>query len=122
MVVLLEADPAGVGQSCARRRLVEGFKVARVMRFSRCDSPQKPILAAGPCGVKQPPRVGIASRGAYNGRMDERTRLTAMVKAAGLAAKMSPRIFDSVLGKLPKHTHPNAPIGFHTPHDPRGYP
>ncbi len=49
--------------------------------------------------------------------MDERKRLTAMVKAAGCAAKLSPSILDSVLRSLPKQTNPNVLVGFDTADD-----
>jgi selenide, water dikinase len=49
--------------------------------------------------------------------MGERIRLTAMVKAAGCAAKLSPSMLDSVLAKLPKQTDPHVLIGFDTADD-----
>jgi selenide,water dikinase len=49
--------------------------------------------------------------------MDEQKRLTAMVKAAGCAAKLSPSILDSVLAKLPKQSDPNVLVGFDTGDD-----
>jgi selenide, water dikinase len=49
--------------------------------------------------------------------MDEQKRLTAMVKAAGCAAKLSPSILDSVLATLPKQSDPNVLVGFDTGDD-----
>ncbi len=48
---------------------------------------------------------------------DQRVRLTAMVKAAGCAAKLSPSILDSVLARLPRQIDPNVLVGFETSDD-----
>src|ERR1700676_2623466 len=44
-------------------------------------------------------------------------KLTAMTKAAGCAAKLSPAILESVLRKLPRQTNPNVLVGFETNDD-----
>jgi selenide,water dikinase len=44
-------------------------------------------------------------------------KLTAMAKAAGCAAKLSPAILDVVLRKLPRQTDPNVLVGFDTNDD-----
>jgi selenide,water dikinase len=44
-------------------------------------------------------------------------KLTTMAKAAGCAAKMSPRVLDSVLRGLPKQSDPNVLVGFETSDD-----
>jgi selenide,water dikinase len=44
-------------------------------------------------------------------------KLTAMVKAAGCAAKLSPGILDSVLRRLPRPSDPNVLVGFSTNDD-----
>src|SRR5438874_550058 len=44
-------------------------------------------------------------------------KLTAMAKAAGCAAKLSPAILDVVLRKLPQQTDPNVLVGFDTNDD-----
>jgi selenide, water dikinase len=49
--------------------------------------------------------------------MDEPTRLTAMVKAGGCAAKLSPSLLDSLLARLPRQVDPNVLIGFDTADD-----
>ncbi len=49
--------------------------------------------------------------------MDNEIRLTAMVKAGGCAAKLSPSILDSVLSRLPKQVDPNVLVGFETADD-----
>ena len=49
--------------------------------------------------------------------MDENVRLTGMVKAGGCAAKLSPRILDSVLARLPKQFDPKVLVGFDTSDD-----
>lgn len=49
--------------------------------------------------------------------MSEIVRLTAMVKAAGCAAKLSPGTLDSILRGLPLPTDPNVLVGFHTNDD-----
>jgi selenide, water dikinase len=47
----------------------------------------------------------------------EPIRLTAMVKAAGCAAKLSPGTLDSILRGLPMPTDPNVIVGFNTNDD-----
>jgi selenide,water dikinase len=47
----------------------------------------------------------------------ETVKLTTMAKAAGCAAKLSPRILDSVLRGLPKQSNPNVLVGFETSDD-----
>jgi selenide,water dikinase len=47
----------------------------------------------------------------------EPVKLTTMAKAAGCAAKLSPRVLDSVLRGLPKQTDPNVLVGFETSDD-----
>lgn len=44
-------------------------------------------------------------------------KLTAMAKAAGCAAKLSPAILDVVLRKLPRQSDPNVLVGFDTNDD-----
>jgi len=44
-------------------------------------------------------------------------KLTAMAKAAGCAAKLSPAILDGVLRKLPRQSDPNVLVGFDTNDD-----
>src|SRR6266480_5616172 len=44
-------------------------------------------------------------------------KLTAMAKAAGCAAKLSPAILDMVLRKLPRQSDPNVLVGFDTNDD-----
>jgi selenide,water dikinase len=44
-------------------------------------------------------------------------KLTAHVKAAGCAAKLSPKILDRVLGSLPRWANENVLIGFDTADD-----
>ncbi len=43
--------------------------------------------------------------------------LTAQVKAGGCASKLSPRILEQVLGKIPKPNDPNVLVGFDTSDD-----
>jgi selenide, water dikinase len=47
----------------------------------------------------------------------ESVKLTAMVKAAGCAAKLSPGTLDSILRGLPLQTDPNVLVGFNTNDD-----
>jgi selenide,water dikinase len=47
----------------------------------------------------------------------QQTKLTAMAKAAGCAAKLSPATLDAVLRKLPRQTDPNVLVGFETNDD-----
>ncbi len=49
--------------------------------------------------------------------MTETVRLTAMVKAAGCAAKLSPGMLDSILRGLPAPSDPNVLVGFSTNDD-----
>ena len=49
--------------------------------------------------------------------MTDSVKLTAMVKAAGCAAKLSPGILDSVLRRLPPQHDPNVLVGFSTNDD-----
>ena len=49
--------------------------------------------------------------------MTDTVKLTAMVKAAGCAAKLSPGILDSVLRRLPRPSDPNVLVGFSTNDD-----
>ena len=49
--------------------------------------------------------------------MGDRVKLTAMAKAAGCAAKLSPGTLDSVLRQLPRQTDPNVLVGFETSDD-----
>jgi selenide,water dikinase len=49
--------------------------------------------------------------------MSEPIRLTALLKAGGCAAKLSPSILDSVLARLPKQVDPNVLVGFETADD-----
>jgi selenide, water dikinase len=44
-------------------------------------------------------------------------KLTATVKAAGCAAKLSPRVLDAVLRRLPRQIDPNVLVGFETNDD-----
>src|ERR1035441_6712983 len=44
-------------------------------------------------------------------------RLTARVKAGGCASKLSPKILDRVLAKVPRWANPNVLIGFDTADD-----
>ncbi|HXP86060.1 MAG TPA: selenide, water dikinase SelD [Bryobacteraceae bacterium] len=46
-----------------------------------------------------------------------RTRLTAQVKAGGCASKLSPKILDRVLARLPRAAHPQVLVGFETSDD-----
>jgi selenide, water dikinase len=47
----------------------------------------------------------------------EQVRLTATVKAAGCAAKLSPSVLDTVLRRLPRQTDANVLVGFETNDD-----
>ena len=49
--------------------------------------------------------------------MSEPVRLTSMAKAAGCAAKLSPKLLDSVLRGLPRQSDPNVLVGFETSDD-----
>jgi selenide,water dikinase len=49
--------------------------------------------------------------------LTESVKLTAMVKAAGCAAKLSPGMLDSILRGLPSSTDPNVLVGFNTNDD-----
>jgi selenide, water dikinase len=49
--------------------------------------------------------------------MSEPVRLTTMAKAAGCAAKLSPKLLDSVLRGLPRQSDPNVLVGFETSDD-----
>ena len=49
--------------------------------------------------------------------MAAQVKLTAMAKAAGCAAKLSPATLDAVLRKLPRQTDPNVLVGFDTNDD-----
>jgi selenide,water dikinase len=49
--------------------------------------------------------------------LSETVKLTAMVKAAGCAAKLSPGMLDSILRGLPASTDPNVLVGFDTNDD-----
>jgi|SRR5208283_2211457 len=49
--------------------------------------------------------------------LSEPVKLTAMVKAAGCAAKLSPGILDSILRGLPTGSDPNVLVGFNTNDD-----
>ena len=49
--------------------------------------------------------------------MLEQVKLTATVKAAGCAAKLSPSVLDAVLRRLPKQTDENVLVGFETSDD-----
>ena len=52
--------------------------------------------------------------------MEETTqlnKLTARVKAGGCASKLSPKILDQVLAKVPRWPNPNVLIGFDTADD-----
>jgi len=49
--------------------------------------------------------------------MLEQVKLTATVKAAGCAAKLSPGILDAVLRRLPRQTDANVLVGFETSDD-----
>ena len=49
--------------------------------------------------------------------MLEQVKLTATVKAAGCAAKLSPRVLDTVLRRLPRQTDDNVLVGFETSDD-----
>jgi selenide,water dikinase len=53
---------------------------------------------------------------AKGGSLDS-VKLTTMAKAAGCAAKLSPRVLDSVLRGLPKQSDPNVLVGFETSDD-----
>src|ERR1035441_1157494 len=44
-------------------------------------------------------------------------RLTARVQAGGCASKLSPKILDQVLAKVPRWPNPNVLIGFDTADD-----
>jgi selenide, water dikinase len=47
----------------------------------------------------------------------EQVKLTATVKAAGCAAKLSPSVLDTVLRRLPRQTDDNVLVGFETSDD-----
>jgi selenide, water dikinase len=47
----------------------------------------------------------------------DQVRLTATVKAAGCAAKLSPSVLDAVLKRLPPQADPNVIVGFETSDD-----
>lgn len=49
--------------------------------------------------------------------MSEPVRLTSMAKAAGCAAKLSPKLLDSVLRGLPRQSDANVLVGFETSDD-----
>jgi len=49
--------------------------------------------------------------------LNERFKLTSMVKAAGCAAKLNPATLDALLRKLPRQTNPNVLVGFDTNDD-----
>jgi selenide, water dikinase len=49
--------------------------------------------------------------------VSEPVRLTSMAKAAGCAAKLSPKLLDSVLRGLPRQSDPNVLVGFETSDD-----
>jgi selenide, water dikinase len=49
--------------------------------------------------------------------LSEPVRLTSMAKAAGCAAKLSPKLLDSVLRGLPRQSDPNVLVGFETSDD-----
>lgn len=49
--------------------------------------------------------------------MLEQVKLTATVKAAGCAAKLSPSVLDTVLRRLPRQTDDNVLVGFETSDD-----
>ena len=49
--------------------------------------------------------------------MLEQVKLTATVKAAGCAAKLSPSVLDAVLRRLPRQTDENVLVGFETSDD-----
>ncbi len=49
--------------------------------------------------------------------MLEQVKLTATVKAAGCAAKLSPSVLDAVLRRLPRQTDANVLVGFETSDD-----
>ncbi len=49
--------------------------------------------------------------------MADQVRLTTTAKAAGCAAKLSPRVLDAVLKRLPRQTDPNLIVGFETSDD-----
>src|SRR5580698_8197842 len=49
--------------------------------------------------------------------MSDSIRLTAGSKAGGCAAKMSPRMLDSVLRRLPASSHPAVVVGYETSDD-----
>jgi selenide,water dikinase len=47
----------------------------------------------------------------------DQVKLTATVKAAGCAAKLSPSVLDSVLRRLPRQVDDNVVVGFETSDD-----
>jgi selenide, water dikinase len=49
--------------------------------------------------------------------VSESVRLTATVKAAGCAAKLSPSVLNAVLRRLPRQADPNVLVGFETSDD-----
>lgn len=49
--------------------------------------------------------------------MSKPVKLTAMAKAAGCAAKLSPGLLDSILRRLPRQDDPNVLVGFETNDD-----
>jgi selenide, water dikinase len=49
--------------------------------------------------------------------MSESVKLTATVKAAGCAAKLSPSVLNAVLRRLPRQQDPNVLVGFETSDD-----
>ncbi len=49
--------------------------------------------------------------------MSEPVKLTAMVKAAGCAAKLNPATLDAILRRLPQSSHPDVLVGFGTNDD-----
>jgi len=60
------------------------------------------------------PIIEIATLG---GALLEQVKLTATVKAAGCAAKLSPSVLDTVLRRLPRQVDDNVLVGFETSDD-----
>src|SRR5579862_2649924 len=63
------------------------------------------------------PIAAIIEAGTLGGILLEQVKLTATVKAAGCAAKLSPGVLDTVLRRLPRQEDNNVLVGFETSDD-----
>src|SRR5580704_5891001 len=63
------------------------------------------------------PIAAIIEAGTLGGILLEQVKLTATVKAAGCAAKLSPGVLDMVLRRLPRQEDNNVLVGFETSDD-----